>query len=59
MIKEINFAEMIDKIKKFKDDLDHRMHDLTIKMKKKVGTTELAALEQSIVEKLDKFLSDN
>ena len=35
------------------------MNELSLKMKKKVGTTELSLLEKAIVEKLDKFLLDN
>lgn len=59
MIKEINFPEMQEKNKKFKDEMDQKVNDLIIKMKKKVGTTELMALEQTMIEKLDKFLSEN
>lgn len=39
--------------------MDQKVNDLIIKMKKKVGNSELIALEQTIIEKLDKFLSDN
>lgn len=49
----------MNKNKAFKDDMDHKMNDLIIKMKKKVGTHDLQALEQTMIEKLDKFLSDN
>ena len=35
------------------------MNDLALKMKKKVGTNELIALEQTMVDKLDKFLAEN
>jgi hypothetical protein len=35
------------------------MNELILKMKKKVGSNELIALEQTMIEKLDKFLSDN
>ena len=59
MIKEINFPEMLEKIRKFREDMDHKMSDLVIKMKKKVGTQQLHELEQTMVEKLDKFLSEN
>jgi len=37
MIKEINFTEMMDKLKKFKDDQDQKICDLIMKMKKKIG----------------------
>lgn len=47
---------MQDKIKKFKDDVEHRVSELAIKMKKKVGAAELSTLEQTIIDKLDKFL---
>lgn len=59
MIKEINFPEFLEKNKKFKEDLDQKMNDLILKMKKKVGSNELVALEQTMIEKLDKFLTDN
>lgn len=42
MIKEINFAELQDKIKKFKEDTDHKVGELSLKMKKKVGTNDLS-----------------
>lgn len=38
MIKEINFAEMLEKNKKFRDDTDQKVNDLILKMKKKVGS---------------------
>ncbi len=38
MIKEINFPEMMDKNKRFKEEMDQKMNDLLVKMKKKVGT---------------------
>lgn len=37
MLKEINFAEMMEKLRKFREDLDQKMNDLAMKMKKKVG----------------------
>mgnify|MGYP003405956746 CR=1 FL=1 len=49
----------MDKNKRFKEDMDQKMNDLIIKMKKKVGTSELHALEQTMIDKLDKFLSEN
>ena len=35
------------------------MNNLILKMKKKVGTNEIFALEQTMIDKLDKFLSEN
>lgn len=59
MIKEINFPDMMDKNKKFKEDTEQKINDLVLKLKKKVGTNELIALEQNMIDKLDKFFSDN
>jgi hypothetical protein len=59
MIKEINFAEMMEKNRKFKEETEQKTNDLILKMKKKVGTNELLAFEQTMIEKLDKFLSEN
>ncbi len=59
MIKEINFAEMMEKNRKFKEETEQKTNDLILKMKKKVGTNELLALEQTMIDKLDKFLSEN
>lgn len=59
MIKEINFPDMMDKNKKFKEETEQKMNDLVLKLKKKVGTNELVALEQNMIDKLDKFFSDN
>lgn len=59
MIKEINFPDMMDKNKKFKEETEQKMNDLVLKLKKKVGSNELVALEQNMIEKLDKFFSDN
>ena len=39
--------------------MDQKMMDLNIKMKKKVGSNELMAFEQTMVEKLDKFLGES
>jgi len=38
--------------------MEQKMNDLMVKMKKKVGTNELVALEQTMIEKLDKFLGE-
>lgn len=59
MIKEINFPEMMEKNRKFREETDQKMNDLILKMKKKVGSNQLLAFEQTMIEKLDKFLSDN
>ena len=59
MIKEINFPDMMDKNKKFKEETEQKMNDLVLKLKKKVGSNELVALEQNMIDKLDKFFSDN
>lgn len=59
MIKEVNFAELADKMRKFKEETEHRVVELAGKMKKKVSVAELAALEKNMVDKLDKFFSDN
>jgi hypothetical protein len=40
---------MLDKIKKFKDDMEHKITDLNIKMKKKIGTGDLTSLEQNMI----------
>lgn len=37
MIKEINFAEMMEKNRKFKEEIEQKTNDLLLKMKKKVG----------------------
>lgn len=59
LIKEINFPELLEKNKKFREEMDQKMIDLSIKMKKKVGSNELMAFEQTMIEKLDKFLGDS
>jgi len=57
MLKEINFPDMMEKNRKFKEEMDQKINELVVKMKKKVGTNELVALEQTMIEKLDRFLS--
>jgi hypothetical protein len=44
MIKEINFTEFLDKIKKFKDETESRVTELSAKLKKKVSQGELLNL---------------
>ena len=46
----------MEKNRKFREDMDQKVNDLTIKMKKKVGSSELSNFEQTMVDKLDKFL---
>ncbi len=46
----------MDKIKKIKEDTDHKVGQLSIKLKKKCGAADLADLENNLVERLDKFL---
>lgn len=50
---------MMEKNKKFKEDADQKINDLIVKMKKKVGSNQLLAFEQTMIEKLDKFFSQN
>ena len=55
-MKEINFNDMQQKLRKFKEDSDNKISEMIIKLKKKVGGAELADVEKRIVEQLDKFL---
>jgi hypothetical protein len=59
MIREINFPELLEKVKKLRDETEGRVVELAGKMKKKVGQGELAALEATMVDRLDKFLLEN
>jgi hypothetical protein len=59
MIKEINFTELLEKMKKFREETDAKVQELAIKMKKKVSQSELLTLEKAMIEKLDKFLNEN
>lgn len=59
MLKEINFTEMQQKIKKMKEDMQQKLGEFSIKLKKKVGVAELSEIQKNIVEKLDKFLTLN
>ena len=56
MMKEINFNEMQQKIKKFKEDSDTKLSEFAIRLKKKVGSGDLLETEKNIIEKIDKFL---
>jgi flagellar biosynthesis/type III secretory pathway protein FliH len=42
MMKEINFNEMQQKLKKYKDDTESKLNEMVLKLKKKVGVTELS-----------------
>lgn len=59
MMKEINFNEMQLKLKKYKQESQSKLNEMILKLKKKVGVTELAELEKNIIEKLDGFLLTN
>jgi flagellar biosynthesis/type III secretory pathway protein FliH len=41
-MKEINFNEMQQKLKKYKDDTESKLNEMVLKLKKKVGVTELS-----------------
>lgn len=41
MMKEINFNDMQQKLRKFKEDSDTKISEMLIKLKKKVGGAEL------------------
>ena len=56
MMKEINFNDMQQKLRKYKEDTETKLNEMVIKLKKKVGGGELADLEKRMVEQLDKFL---
>lgn len=49
MIKDINFADMLEKIKKQKDEVDRKVSEFAIKLKKKVGANDLLAFEKSMI----------
>ena len=57
MMKEINFVDIMEKLKKFQDDTSAKVGQLTSKMKKKVNQNELLAMEKIMIDKLDKFLA--
>lgn len=56
MMKEINFNDMQQKLRKFKEDSDSKLNEMILKLKKKVGGPELAEVEKKIVDQIDKFL---
>lgn len=56
MMKEINFNEMQQKIKKFKEDSDTKLSEFGIRLKKKVGSGDLLEIEKNIIEKIDRYL---
>lgn len=57
MMKEINFNDMQQKLRKYKEDMDTKLQEFTIKLKKKVGPNELVEVEKMIIEKIDRFLN--
>jgi hypothetical protein len=59
MVKEINFAEMQQRLKKFRDDTESKLGEMALKLKRKVGSSELGEVERNIVERLDGFLAGN
>lgn len=59
MLKEMNFNELMEKIKKIKEQTDHKVGELSIKMKKKCGMSDLTDLQNTLVERLDKFFAAN
>ena len=59
MMKEINFIEMQEKLRKVKDDTETKIGEMVTKLKKKVGNHELHEMEKGLVEKIDKFLMNN
>lgn len=59
MLKEINFPEMMEKMKTVKEDMDHKVAEFSQKIKKKVGVNDLFSFEKIMVDKLDRFLGDN
>lgn len=56
MMKEINFNEMQQKIKKFKEDSETKLSEFGIRLKKKVGSGDLLEIEKNIIEKIDRYL---
>lgn len=59
MIREINFVEMFEKLKKLKEENDEKLNEFTVKMKKKVSINDLFSFEKMMVDKLDFILGDN
>lgn len=47
---------MQQKLKKIKEDTETKLGEFVIKLKKKVGPSELVENEKNIIEKIDKFL---
>lgn len=44
MLKEMNFTQLMDKIKKIKEDTDQKIGEFSIKLKKKCGINDLSEL---------------
>ena len=59
MLKEINFNEMQQKLKKYKEQNEQKLGEFSMKLKKKVGHAEISEIEKNMVEKLDKFFGLN
>ena len=59
MIKEIDFAGLLERIMKFKEETENKVTELTTKIKKKVSKAEILEFEKSMIEKLDRFFSEN
>ncbi len=59
MIRQINFVEMIEKLKKMKEENEGKLTQFSVKLKKKVGITDLFSFEKIMIEKLDNILGDN
>lgn len=59
MLKEINFTEMQQKIKKIKEQTDQKLSEFSIKLKKKIGLAEIGEIQKNIVDKLDRFLASH
>ena len=49
MMKEINFNEMQQKLKKYKEESESKLNEMILKLKKKVGVTELTDLEKNMI----------
>ncbi len=59
MMKEINFNDMQQKLRKYKEESETKLNEMIIKIKKKVGGAELAEVEKRIVDQIDRFLLGN
>ena len=57
-MKEINFTEILERLKKQKEEVEQKVAEFATKIKKKVGANELHAFEKAMVDKLDKFFNE-